>query len=52
MEDYNGRMNFLGAVFIALVLFVGAIGFTSHDNSSKGDIRTASNSQPPAASVK
>ena len=49
MDDYDGRLNFLASVGVALLLSVVVIGFSGHDN---GHIKTAAIVAPVAAEVK
>ena len=42
MDDYNGRLNFLALVGVALFLSVVLIGFGSYDNRHVNLIKAAS----------
>ena len=42
MDDYNGRLNFLALVGVALFLSVVVIGFGGYDNRQINFVRAAS----------
>lgn len=42
MDDYNGRLNFLAVVGVALLLSVVVIGFSGHDNRQIEAVKVAS----------
>lgn len=51
MDDYNGRLNILASVVVALLLSV-VIGFIGHDNGQMDAVKTASIVAPVTAQVK
>jgi hypothetical protein len=52
MDDYDGHLNFLALVGVALLLSVVVIGFGGHDNGQMDDIKTASIVSPAPSQVK
>lgn len=52
MDDYNGRLNILASVVVALLLSVVVIGFIGHDNGQMDAVKTASIVAPVTAQVK
>lgn len=52
MDDYNGRLNFLALVGVALLLSVVAIGLSGRDNGPMDDVKTASIVAPAMAQGK
>ena len=52
MDDYDGRLNFLALVGVALLLCVVVIGFRGHDNGQMDGVKTASVVAPLTAQVK
>jgi hypothetical protein len=52
MDDYDGRLNFLASVGVALLLFVVVIGFSGHDNGHMDALKTAAVVAPVAVEVK
>jgi hypothetical protein len=52
MDDYDGRLNFLALVGVALFLSVVVIGFSGHDNGQMDAVKTASIVVPVTAQVK
>lgn len=52
VDDYDGRLNFLASVGVALLLSVVVIGFSGHDNGYMDVVQTASIVGPVTAQVK
>jgi hypothetical protein len=52
MDDYDGRLNFLSLVGVALLLSVVVIGFSEHDNGQMDDFKTAAIVAPATVQVK
>jgi hypothetical protein len=52
MNDYDGRLNFLASVSVALLLSVVVIGLSGHDNGRMDAFKTASIAAPVTAQVK
>lgn len=52
MDDYDGRLNILASVGVALLLSVVVIGFIGHDNGRMDAVKTASIVAPVTAQVK
>jgi len=42
MDDYNGQLNFLASVGVALLLSIVVIGFSGYDNRQIDALKTAS----------
>jgi hypothetical protein len=51
MDNYDGHLNFLASVGVALLLYVVVIGFRGHDGQMDG-VKTASVVAPLPAQVK
>jgi hypothetical protein len=52
VDDYDGRLNFLASVGVALLISVVVIGFSGHDNGYMDAVQTASIVAPVTAQVK
>jgi hypothetical protein len=52
MDNYDGRLNFLASMGVALLLCVVVIGFSGHDNGQMDAVKTASIVAPLAGQVK
>ncbi len=52
MDDYDGRLNILASMGVALLLSVVVIGFIGRDNGQMDAVKTASIVPPVTAQVK
>jgi len=52
MNHYDGRLNFLASVSVALLLYDVVIGLSGHDNGRMDAFKTASIAAPVTAQVK